>query len=317
MSEGRNCPLAYRYDPASLCSEPRPVKADVLYIIGGLYGNPYALDEIERMARTEEREGHRVTLVFNGDFNWLNATDDLFRSINGRVLEHTVTLGNVDFELANPSPGAGCGCVYPDFVDDGVVERSNAVMARLQAVAEGHPDIRRRLSRCPLSLCLIFGGQRLLVLHGDPQSLAGWGLAREYVGAGNAQQLAAWFRLSSADLIASTHTGLPVLWSGLVDGRSRVVVNNGSAGMGNLSSDPRGLITRIALSSPSAEPVAGLERNGLYLSLLPVAFDVERWLRQFDRIWPAGSAAAISYRDRIIAGSSLDPADLVVFSVGQ
>lgn len=92
------------------------------------------------MARTDEREDHRVSLVFNGDFSWLNVTDDLFRSINRRLPEYTVTLGNVDFKLANPSPGAGCGCVYPDFVDDGVVERSNAVMARLQAVAEGHPD---------------------------------------------------------------------------------------------------------------------------------------------------------------------------------
>jgi hypothetical protein len=289
----------------------------VLYIIGGLYGNPYALDEIERMARREECEGHRVTLVFNGDFNWLNATDDLFRRINSRVLEHTVTLGNVDFELANPSPGAGCGCAYPDFVDDGVVERSNAVMARLQAVAEGHPDIRRRLSRCPRSLCLIFGGQRLLVLHGDPQSLAGWGLSRESVGTGDDQQLAVWFRLSTADVIACSHTCLPMLWSGLVDGRSRVVVNNGSAGMGNLSSDPRGLITRIALTDPTAEPVAGLERNGLHLSLIPVAFDVKRWLRQFDRIWPADSAAAISYRDRIRAGSFLNPSDLVFFSAGE
>ncbi|WP_292016766.1 hypothetical protein [Marinobacter sp. HL-58] len=50
MSEGRSCPLAYRYRAADLCREPAQVIEDVLYIIGGLYGNPYALDEIERMA---------------------------------------------------------------------------------------------------------------------------------------------------------------------------------------------------------------------------------------------------------------------------
>ena len=114
MTEGRSCPLAYRYDPASLCAEPQQVAGDVLYVIGGLYGNPLALDEIEQLARAEERQGRRVTLVFNGDFNWFNATDGLFREINNRVLEHTVSLGNVDYELANPNDGAGCGCAYPD-----------------------------------------------------------------------------------------------------------------------------------------------------------------------------------------------------------
>ena len=59
MSEGRSCPLAYRYSAEDLCQEPRTVSEDVLYIIGGLYGNPWALDEIEQMALAEERQGHR------------------------------------------------------------------------------------------------------------------------------------------------------------------------------------------------------------------------------------------------------------------
>lgn len=315
MTEGRSCPLAYRYSPASLCEEPRQVSEDVLYIIGGLYGNPWALDEIEQMALAEERQGHRVKLVFNGDFNWFNASDSLFRSINNRVLDHTVSLGNVDFELANPSPGAGCGCAYPDFVDQGVVERSNLIMERLQGVAEEHPDIQKRLSLLPRYRCLIFGGLKILVLHGDPESLAGWGLAYESFSAGNVHKLPDWFLASGADVIASTHTCLPVLWSGLVEGRSGVVVNNGSAGMGNLNSDPRGLITRIGLSSPVAEPVAGIERQGLHVSLMPVAYSLAAWLPEFDRLWPAGSAASISYRNRILRGSSLNPEDVVFPSI--
>ena len=131
MTEGRSCPLDYRYHPAALCENVTQVDEDVLYIIGGLYGNPFALDEIENMARAEERQGRRVKLVFNGDFNWFNVSDELFRDINNRVLSHTASLGNVDYELATPSTGAGCGCAYPDFVDQGVVERSNQIMARL------------------------------------------------------------------------------------------------------------------------------------------------------------------------------------------
>ena len=311
MSEGRSCPLAYRYSAEALCQEPRTVSEDVLYIIGGLYGNPWALDEIEQMALAEERQGHRVKLVFNGDFNWFNASDSLFRSINSRVLDHTVSLGNVDYELANPSAGAGCGCDYPDFVDQGVVERSNGIMERLQGIAGEHPDIQKRLSLLPRYRCLLFGGLKVLVLHGDPESLAGWGLAHESFTAGNDHKLSEWFVASGADVIASTHTCLPVLWSGLVSERSRVVVNNGSAGMGNLLSDPRGLITRIGFSSPVAEPVAGIERHGLHVSLLPVTYSLAAWLPEFDRLWSAGSAASISYRNRIIRGTSLNPEDVV------
>ncbi len=312
MTEGRSCPLAYQYRPSDLCREPAQVTEDVLYIIGGLYGNPYALDEIERMALEEERQGHRVKLVFNGDFNWFNASDTLFREINNRVLDHTVSLGNVDYELATPNDGAGCGCAYPDFVDEGVVARSNAIMERLQGVAGDHPDIQEQLRLLPRYRCLLFGGLKILVVHGDPESLAGWGLAHESFVAGNELHLAEWFGESGADVIASTHTCLPVLWSGIVAERSRVVVNNGSAGMGNLERDPRGLITRIGLTSPLAEPVAGLERRGLNVSLVPVAYDLAAWLPRFDQLWPGGSAAAVSYRSRLVEGTSLAP-DRVVF----
>ncbi len=311
-SAGRSCPLAYRYYPASLCEEVSQVSEDVLYVIGGLYGNPLALDEIEEMALAEERQGHRVKLVFNGDFNWFNASDTLFRQINNRVLDHTVTLGNVDFELATPSVGAGCGCAYPDYVDQGVVERSNRIMEKLQALAGEHPDIQKRLSGLPRYRCLMFGGLKILVLHGDPESLAGWGLAHESIAAGNELALEKWFRASGADVITSTHTCLPALWSGMVDERFRVVANNGSAGMGNLLSDPRGLITRLGFTSPLAEPVAGIEHCGLNVSLMSVSYDLNAWLPQFDRLWPAGSPAAVSYRSRLVSGTSLSP-DHVVF----
>ncbi len=117
--EGRACPVHYRYRPERLCEQAETVADDVLYMIGGLYGNPFALNEIESMARRERASGRSVRLVFNGDFNWFNASDSLFREINQRVLRHTASLGNVEYELAHPSAGAGCGCAYPDFVDQG------------------------------------------------------------------------------------------------------------------------------------------------------------------------------------------------------
>ncbi|WP_298451169.1 hypothetical protein [uncultured Marinobacter sp.] len=312
MTEGRSCPLAYRYQPASLCADPVPVAEDVIYVIGGLYGNPFALDEIEKMALAEERQGSSVKLVFNGDFNWFNASNELFRDINNRVLKHTAILGNVDFELATPSAGAGCGCAYPEFVDQGVVERSNQIMSRLQNLAATHPDIQQRLAALPRYQCMMFGGLKVLVLHGDPESLAGWGLAYESFAAGNQGRLDEWFRESGADVIASTHTCLPVLWSGGAQGRSCVVANNGSSGMGNLSGDARGLVTRISRTASTVESVAGLiSGGGIHVDLMPVDFNVSAWVERFDQLWPAGSPAAISYRKRLLEGASLSPCDLV------
>ncbi|KXS53511.1 hypothetical protein [Marinobacter persicus] len=312
MTEGRSCPLAYRYRPEVLCQDPEPVNEDVLYVVGGLYGNLEALDEIERMAAAEERLGRRVRLVFNGDFNWFNADDALFRAINQRVLAHTASLGNVEYELAIPSDGAGCGCAYPDFVDQGVVERSNRIMVRLQATAENHGDILNRLATLPRYRCLIFGGLKILVLHGDPESLAGWGLSREYLSSGKQGPVSEWFDRTGADVMACTHTCLPAIWHGRSGGRTTVVLNNGAAGMGNLAGDPRGLITRIAREKLHMTPLASHGMAGMELSLLPVHFDVEAWLSCFDRIWPPGSEAAVSYRDRLTAGTGV-PANQLIF----
>ena len=318
MTEGRSCPIAYRYRPESLCASPETVNADVLYIIGGLYGNVAALDEIDRMAAAEMEQGRKVELMFNGDFNWFNASDQLFREVNERVLKHRASLGNVDYELANPNDGAGCGCAYPNFVDQGVVERSNAMMERLQALASGHPDIQDRLNALPRTRCLIFGGLKVLVVHGDPESLAGWGLAWEAFTEGNESQLAKWFADTGADVIASTHTCLPVLWSGEVEGRARLVVNNGAAGMGNLADDARGLITRVVRQSGDSarpdesgpQPVSERTIADVGVSLVPVAFDLHAWLKEFDGLWPAHSPAAISYRDRLAHGTGLSPAEV-------
>ncbi|KEF29903.1 hypothetical protein D777_03079 [Marinobacter nitratireducens] len=307
MTEGRSCPLAYRYEPASLCKNPEPVTEDVLYIVGGLYGNPLALDEIERMAVAEEQAGRRVRLVFNGDFNWFNASDELFRDINDRVLAHTASLGNVEYELADASDGAGCGCAYPEFVDQAVVERSNRIMERLQSTANQYPDIQERLAALPRYRCLMFGGLKILVLHGDPESLAGWGLAHESFSTGNDSDVRRWLAATGADVIACTHTCLPVLWATATETPSGVVVNNGSAGMGNLKGDRRGLITRIAAGPSPEVAVARQEVSGLAVSLVPVAFDGAAWLACFDQLWPAGSDASESYRHRIISGTALAP----------
>lgn len=313
--EGRSCPLHYRYQPERLMASAETWDADIVYVAGGLYGNPRALDTLEAIVAAERAAGLRVRLLFNGDFNWFNADDRLFEQINRRVLAYDAMLGNVEYELANPSEGAGCGCAYPDFVNDQVVARSNRIMDRLQAVAARHPSIQQSLGDLPRWRSLILGGLKVLVLHGDPESLAGWGLAHEQLQAGSDGQLVDWFRRTGADVMVATHTCLPVMWSATVDGRPRCMINNGSAGMGNLQSDSRGLVARLAhgqgcVTTPGAA-LASRTVASVEVSLVPLAFNTAAWLAEFDQLWPTGSDAALSYRDRIEHGTSLRFDELV------
>lgn len=305
MTQGRSCPLHYRYQPGDLTRAPIACDADVLYVVGGLYGNPYALDEVEAMAQRERDRGHRVQLLFNGDFNWFNASDELFREINTRVLDHWATTGNVEYELAQPGDGAGCGCAYPDFVDDAVVERSNRIMSRLQSVAANHSDLQDRLAVLPRYQCLMFGGLKVVVLHGDPESLAGWGLSHEMLESQGDGPLIGWFRETDADVLVSTHTCLPVMRHLEVSGRPRIFLNNGAAGMGNLQGDRSGLLARLAFTPPHRGAYGLRGALPVRAALVPVRFPLAPWLALFDRLWPEGSDAALSYRHRILNGTGL------------
>jgi predicted phosphodiesterase len=298
MTPGRTCPLDYHYD-ASILREHASMATDTLYVVGGLYGNEPALDEVITMFERERGTKH---LVFNGDFNWFNIAPERFRRINELVLAYDAVRGNVETELARAPARteAGCGCGYPDFVDDGVVERSNAIMQRLRTSAMLFPQLQSDLAQLPMWRRIDVGGARVAIIHGDPSSLAGWGLGTEALSeATGVDRAACWFDEADIDIFACTHTCLPLLRR-IGTG---VVVNNGAAGMPNFSAARYGVITRIA-SSPSAcaTPLYGVELEGVSVEALAVAYDHDRFLADFDAQWPAGSPAAASYRRRIIDG---------------
>lgn len=61
---GRTCPIGYHYGPA-VFRQPTPPELrelDVLYVVGGLYGNELALHEVLRLYAAEQG---RKQLVFN------------------------------------------------------------------------------------------------------------------------------------------------------------------------------------------------------------------------------------------------------------
>ena len=298
---GRSCPLSYRYAPASLAREPELV-ADTLYVVGGLYGNRPALASILELAAAETG---RAAVVFNGDFNWFNVDAASFESINRAVLDHVALRGNVETELTTNDAAAGCGCGYPDWVGDAEVERSNAIMERLRDTARAFPELRERLGPLPMNLVARVGGARVAIVHGDAESLAGWGFSQETLDdPGQLARISQWFDEARADVFASSHTCLPVVCE-LPGGR--VLVNNGAAGMPNFRATRHGVITRISKTrAPATEALYTVYAGDVRVEALPVHYDTARFEREFLVNWPAGSAAHTSYHTRITRGPAYD-----------
>jgi hypothetical protein len=327
---GRSCPLHYRYRPEVFKADaPEALQTlDVLYVVGGLYGNELAL---ARVLELFERERGRKQLVFNGDFHWFDADAAVFARVQQSVLAHTALRGNVETELAaeagdaDADADAGCGCAYPDWVGDGVVERSNRILGRLRLAADGTQ--RAQLAALPMWLRADVGRRRLGIVHGDATSLAGWGFAQEHLrDAGHRAEVARWFDRAGVDAFACTHTCLPVFQALPAAGRgARWVLNNGAAGMPNFRGDAAGLLTRIAtrpLDRPDRRLGVG-QGVGLDLDLvvdlgdgvvaesMAIDIDAADWRSRFLARWPAGSDAHQSYFDRIVQGPAYAPADVV------
>jgi hypothetical protein len=317
---GRSCPLSYRYQPEAL-AQPAQLEADTLYVVGGLYGNPVALRAI--LERADQEPGGPPAIVFNGDFHWLDVDPEDFRAISETVLAHHATKGNVEAELASEGSDedAGCGCAYPDYVGDEVVDRSNQIMTRLRVTASRFPALVRRLGDLPRYLTAGVGGHRIGVVHGDPESLAGWRLALEAMEPGDplvrrqvgwrgpattTEELLDWFGRAEVSVLASTHTGLPYAQA-VPDGpRRRLVINNGAAGLPNFAGTSYGVITRLSGDlRPPTDSLYGITIGTLRCDALPVRFDLDQWRARFLSQWPPGSPGHRSYFTRITGGTHL------------
>lgn len=295
---GRVCPLRYRYGPVAIAGA-RERRAETLYVIGGLYGNLQALAAVETMASAEPGP---VTLCFNGDFNWFNVDDAGFRAINERVLRHDAILGNVEAELGEGSNASGCGCAYPESVDQRVVERSNQIHARLKRTAARHPDLLGQLSQLPMVARYRVGAVRVGIVHGDADALAGW---RFDVAALDDPALQAWraevFAKAEVDVFASTHTCLPATRNFDFDG-VRLIANNGAAGMPNARGTRFGMLTRIGITPSLHAGLYGHTARGAHVDALAIHYDHASWQNCFLENWPEGSPAWLSYFERIANG---------------
>jgi hypothetical protein len=294
------CPADYRYPP-SIFDRSVELAADVVYVAGGLYGNLAALDAIEQLAA---REGALPLVVFNGDFHWFDAEPAWFTEIDRRVKRHPAIRGNIETELARESDiGAGCGCAYPESVAENLVRRSNEILVSLRLTAQQLSPAAARLGRLPMHLVAQVGGLRIAIVHGDATSLAGWTLTPDALdGPAASGMLNAIRRMANIDVIASTHTCLAVLRDFMLPSGRLTVINNGAAGMPNFSDTRFGLISRIATTPSPHATVYGLEREGVHVDAILVAYDHNAFVDRFLARWPEGSAAHASYFRRISMG---------------
>lgn len=312
MAAGRMCPRDYRYAP-SVFDRPADLPAEVLYVVGGLYGNLAALDTIEAMAAAECVP---VTIVFNGDFHWFDAEPDWFAAIDERLARYPALRGNIESEIARCDDiGAGCGCAYPANVAGEVVAWSNAITGELRKAAK--PDQARRLRTLPMHLVAAVGDLRVGIVHGDARSLAGWDFAHDRLADPiRRARLPAIQTVSRIDVFASTHTCLAALCDVSKDGRL-TVINNGAAGMPNFRGSRFGVITRIATRASPHRPLYSLARNGVAVEALAVRYDTDAFLHAFLGRWPEGSPAHLSYFRRITQGPdhSIEAATLALKSI--
>jgi hypothetical protein len=295
---GRVCPLDYTYAPSVLARTP-DFACNVLYAVGGLYGNHAALKAVEALAAKEQAP---PALVFNGDFHWLDAEPDWFAEIERGVTPHRALRGNVETEISRVEDiGAGCGCDYPETVSEDVVRRSNETLLELRA--EMPPAARARLRALPMHLVAQVGPLRVGVVHGDAQSLAGWQFAPDALDdAGNRPWLDKVRGASNVDVFACTHTGQAALRDYALASGRLTVVNNGAAGLPNFAGSHFGVITRIATTPSPHQPLYGLACAGIHIDAIPVSYDYSAFVERFLKCWPERSPAHESYYARIVNG---------------
>lgn len=307
-SPGRVCPIRYRHGAAAI-ADAAAVATDVAWVVGGLYGN------VEALAAIRDRIGRETIAdarpIFNGDCHWFDVDPGDFATIEAGVADHAGSRGNVEAELATPSAAAGCGCGYPAFVDDATVERSNRILERLATTAAAFRPARARMAALPSVLRAVVAGVPVGVIHGDPDSLAGWALAHEHRasrgGPTGRDTVHAWARAADVAGFACTHTCLP--WADAFG--DVAVINNGSAGMPVFAGRPdEVLVTRIApAAAPARDALYAVTTAGLRFEAIPVAIDGPAWRRRFTAAWPAGTPAHTSYAGRLRRGPAHRIAD--------
>lgn len=300
---GRVCPVDYHLDQTVWASEPAPEHCfNTLLVVGGLYGNPFAGEEVRRIAAAEAEllgGAGRVGVVYNGDMHWFDRTAEEFARVEQLAKGGTPLVGNVEAEVRRDSDvGVGCGCAYPSCTDDASVSRSNRIHRMMRDAVRQQPELVELLQGRPGHMVAQVGDCKVGITHGDEKLLGGWDCSLEQLEQVTRQaELSSFMAANGIDVFATTHTCAAVA-AKLSAG---VVINNGAAGLPTFRGQRFGILTRIA-DTPCEEALYRCEHKGLFIEAVPVHYDHEAFLAWFDSLWPRRSPAEVSYRKRILEG---------------
>jgi predicted phosphodiesterase len=315
IEAGRFCPADYRIDQKLFAKSQKTMEFDLVYVVGGLYGNTEALSVI--CDAFEAEPVSKKCMIFNGDFHWFDVSAAEFLEIECQTSKYMRLRGNVETELARDvkvgDDDVGCGCAYPDSVSSKEVDYSNAIIQQLRATYRqlfASDTLTANLNELPMATRFQIGGVGVAITHGDIDSLAGWNLAHHRIESTLADELAHKLDALDVDVVASSHTCLPALHKS----NAKLVANNGAAGLANFQGDTSGLITRIAQrtlgnANTSKLPIAYQtdfvsKRGTVNVKALKVPFNDQAWQDKFIAQWPRESAAYESYWKRIQLGTS-------------
>lgn len=291
-----SCSFEYFF-PNDWAKYPKPIEEDIIYVIGGLYGNLFSVETFNRMA---EEEKSKPLMIFNGDMHWFDVSYDDFMEVENNT-RGIKLLGNVEFELPTSLDKADCGCNYPPDVDEAAMARSNVIHSAMKKNMRGKVILEELATR-EKAIAISAMGYTIAITHCDEKSMPGWDCARDALQKEECRnELAAWLKENHIDILATPHTCLPAITA--ID--NSVVCNNGSAGMANVRGKTYGLITRIA-KKPHPKAVAKKRLKDVYVELVKVEFPIVKFVEHFDQCWPDGSSASISYRNRIVNGTTVE-----------
>ena len=95
-------------------------------------------------------------------------------------------------------------------------------------------------------------------------------------------------------------------------GHTKVIANNGAAGMPNFAGTQYGVLTRIA-TRPYEGTLRcfGVQAAGVYIDALALHYDQPAWERCFLAQWPDGSDAHASYWGRMRHGPQYSAGEAV------
>lgn len=291
MNSGRICPIDYKID-SKLFKNINNINYETIYIAGGIYGNYFALKSLVEMAKKDN-----AFIILNGDYHWFDYDYYSFLCIEDIIKDYMVLNGNVEKELLR-NESTGCGCAYPNYVDDDVVKRSNHIHSCLKHNIQDNKIIAKISSR--KEVCTIRLKDYLIgISHGDEKSVAGWSCSNISLRNNERQKEIINFMDSlQLNVFATSHTCEPIM---MYD-ENHIVINNGAAGMPNFNKSGEGVVTRISFSE-SIDRIYGSKVGELYIDAVAIKYDNEAFIKWFETHWKKGTPAHISYFDRILNGT--------------